>query len=78
LAIDIADLQPRGFGPTNASPIEEDQERAMHQIQGRLDQSGHFLAAEHGGQLLGSLGKGQIIKDQIATLERFPVEEAQG
>src|SRR4030095_12971133 len=43
----------------------------------RIDESRHLLATEHGGQLHGDPGKGQIVKGQIATLERLAVEEPQ-
>src|SRR5512132_4419718 len=57
--------------------IENDQDGPMHEIGSRIDESRHLLATEHGGQLHGDPGKGQIVKGQIATLERLAVEEPQ-
>ena len=56
LTVDVLYLQPANSSRRGGG-IQRHEERAVIEIAGRVDQSGHFLQAEHGRQSLAGFGK---------------------
>jgi hypothetical protein len=75
-AVDVGDLQPAQLSPAYAGRIERHHHRTMHQVAGRIDQTGHFFLAEHGRQTLVLLRKRDRI-GQVRPTQRLDEQEAQ-
>jgi len=52
LAVDIGDLQLRGFGPPETSSVQKQQDRSVANVGCGLDQLLDFLRVEHYGKFL--------------------------
>jgi hypothetical protein len=77
LAVDVFDLDPHRFRPAYSSGIEQHKDHAVQAVGGGIDQLHDFILAEHGGQLMRHLREDEIVKDQIAALQRALVQESQ-
>ena len=76
LAIDVADLEMREFGPSHAGAVERHQQRPSKKIPGRVDQMRNFFPAQHRWQPAPILRVWQEIAELIA-LESLDEEEPQ-
>ena len=62
-AVDVGDLQVRGFAQPQARRIQGQQHRAMFENGYTCDQPTDFLGAQHRRQLLGTLAEGDVLHD---------------
>src|SRR5215468_8658853 len=76
LAINAAHLEMSQFGASYAGAIERHQQCPAKQCSGCVDQTGHFLPAQHRWQSTLVLWVRQEIAE-LVTLERLHEEEAQ-
>src|SRR5215472_6060775 len=67
LTVDVLYLQTAEFGPAHGGGIQRHEQGAVIEIAGRVDQSGHFLRAEHGWQLLAGLRKWNVLSQKVPT-----------
>lgn len=76
LAVDVADLQVRHFGATCARGIEGHQQNAMKGEPCRVDQTRHFILAQHLRQVQNFL-RIWCLGNAPAALQHLYIEEAQ-
>ena len=67
LTVDVLYLQPAEFGTACGGGIQGHEQRAVIEIAGRVDQSGYFLRAEHGGQSLSGFGKWNVLRQEMSV-----------
>lgn len=78
LTVDVLYLQPTEFGPACGGGIQGHEQRPVIEIAGRVDQSGYFLRAEHGGQSLAGFGKWNVLRQKMSAQSLYEQEAQRG
>src|SRR5215469_9044169 len=67
LTVDVTDLETAKFGASHGGGIQGHEQGTVIEIACRVDQSGHFLRAEHDGQAPGRFGKRNVLGQKMAA-----------